>query len=799
VSRGGAVGGVAGRGTASAPGPRSTRAGEFRGVPPKLRARAGAAEVAAAAPLPALHVVGAPRARVAGTNLAAWCGVLSIALLALLAPTCLAAEAPSARAAKPWSAAEHQAQLDRMQQRTKVFYELLEKGDRERAAPLWPEIERELAAFGDELQERLDQMRQEVMDRDGDLEELYRTSRWREPEIMSLVATYHLAWIRYQGAQLTGEAARRKDLLQKAVRGFSQFLLVNEVPEIYAESLYGRGLAFLDLGETSKAVEDLEAATQAGAPAVAAKARAAVEEARRRAGGKTAPSENEPEQLLARLGELTPRAAAGDASVEKDAMALARGLAARGGPWPARVESVLLEKLGADVPAHVRSSWGLALLAQLAIDRGRCADVAPLAEASAAVNDAGRTRQRPELLFLDAGCRLNAGRSREAVAEFATLLGEFPDAPRAREAAYYRFRALDVARAADPTLGGEYEEALATFLSRYPRADGAAEARYLLAELHRSRADCARAETEYAQVPAGPFAARAHLGVLECRVAALGGGKAPPERRREVLDALRTFSRDTSARAADQALVARAALLGAAVAAGATPPDHPTALALLDGFETRYPEARDLHFRALELRLTARVGARQLDGVEGDLARYLAEAPGGPDRRRTLAHLGRELAAEAERAGTERGAPATALARRVYETLARETGDPGDRLSLAELTLRAGDAPGARRLYDETLKADPTSAEALRGAARAAAAAGERDAALAYWRRALEASPPGGTAWYEARLAEVALLAQDGRRTQACELIRTSRGHATSAGADSLEARLRGMEPEVCR
>src|SRR2546430_7189308 len=132
-------------------------------------------------------------------------------------------------------------------------------------------------------------MRQEVMDRDGDLEELYRTSRWREPEIMALVATYHLAWVRYQGTQLVGDAARKKDLLQKAARGFSQFLLVNEVPEIYAESLYGRGLAFLDLGESAKAIEDLEAATQAGAPAGAAQARAALEEGPRRGSGTPAP------------------------------------------------------------------------------------------------------------------------------------------------------------------------------------------------------------------------------------------------------------------------------------------------------------------------------------------------------------------------------------------------------------------------------------------------------------------------------------------------------------------------------
>ena len=724
--------------------------------------------------------------------------MIAIAALLTFSASSVAADGMSARAAKPWSAGEHQAELDRIQQRTKAFYEVLERGEKERAAGMWPEIERELAALGDELQERLDQMRQEVMDRDGDLEELYRSSRWREPEIMALVATYHLAWVRYQGAQLPGDAARKKDLLQKAVRGFSQFLLVNEVPEIYAESLYGRGLAFLDLGESAKAIEDLQAATQAGAPAVATKARAALEEARRRAGGKAAPSENEPEQLLAKLGELTPRAAGGDASAEKDAATLARGLAVRGGAWPARVQSVLLEKLGADAPAHVRSSWGLALLANLAVDRDRCADVAPLAEASAAVNDAARARQRPELLFLEAGCRLNGGHAREAAAEFATLLAEFPDTPHARDAVYYRFRALDVARTADPALTAEYEESLTTYLTRFPRADGAPEARYLLAELQRSRGDCGHAEAEYGRVPTGPFAPRARLGVLECRVAGLAAGRASAGQRRQVLDALQAFVRETPARP-DQALVARAALLGAAVAAGGTPPDHTTALALLDGFETRYPEARDLHSRALELRLASRVGAGRLDGVEPDLAHYLAQAPPGPDRRRTLAHLGHELAAQAERAGTERGAPAVALARKVYETLVHDGGDANDRITLAELTLRAGDAPAARRLYEDAVKTDGTSAEALRGAARAAAAAGDRDAALGYWKRVLEANPPGGTAWYEARLAEVTLLAEGGRRSQACAIVRTSRGRATSAGADSLEARLRGMESDVCR
>ncbi|HJQ82710.1 MAG TPA: hypothetical protein VKA21_01445, partial [Candidatus Binatia bacterium] len=188
------------------------------------------------------------------------------------------------------------ATLAQLEQRSKAFYDLLDRGERERAGTLWPALEADLARFRSGLEERLGRMRDEVIERDGDLEELYRSSRWRDPEVMSLVAAYHLAWVRYQAAQLSGEPARKKALLQKAVEGFSQFLLVNEVPEIYADSLLGRGLAFLDLGDTAKAIEDLSAAAEE--PRVAGKARAALDEARRRAGGKQTPAENDPEAQL---------------------------------------------------------------------------------------------------------------------------------------------------------------------------------------------------------------------------------------------------------------------------------------------------------------------------------------------------------------------------------------------------------------------------------------------------------------------------------------------------------------------
>src|SRR5438093_318475 len=230
-----------------------------------------------------------------------------------------------------------------------------------------------------------------------------------------------------------------------------------------------------------------------------------------------------------------------------------------------------------------------------------------------------------------------------------------------------------------------------------------------------------------------------------------------------------------------------------------SPPTPGPTAPLVGGFETRYPAAKELHARALELRLAARVATGQLAAGDRDLDAFLGLHTDATERRDTLARAGRELATRAERAAPAEQAPALALARRVYAVLVRENGDAGNRIILADLDLRAGDAAGARALYEEVLKADAGSAEALRGAARAAAAQGDREHALAYWRSVLDASQPGGTAWYEARVAQVTLLAEDGQKAEACELLRAARGRATSAGGDQLEARLRGMEPRVCQ
>ena len=62
--------------------------------------------------------------------------------------------------------------LSELERRAKAFYDLLERGQKEQAAAAFPDLERVLQGALDELQDRMDRMRDEVMERDGDIEAL---------------------------------------------------------------------------------------------------------------------------------------------------------------------------------------------------------------------------------------------------------------------------------------------------------------------------------------------------------------------------------------------------------------------------------------------------------------------------------------------------------------------------------------------------------------------------------------------------------------------------------------------------
>jgi tetratricopeptide (TPR) repeat protein len=287
------------------------------------------------------------------------------------------------------------------------------------------------------------------------------------------------------------------------------------------------------------------------------------------------------------------------------------------------------------------------------------------------------------------------------------------------------------------------------------------------------------------------------LGILECRVSALGADT-PEAERAAVLRDLTAFAEKTSTKDA-ASLVARASLLAALVAASSKPPDSEVTVTMLRDYETRFPKQEEWHAMARQTRLEALLALGRLGDAEADAARVL-DAPLTPETTRLLTRLGNDLVARADRAqaGDPEGERAATLARSIFAKLAAKSGAVTDRLVLADLELRTGEPAEARAVYEQILADDPGSTQARRGAARAAETMGDHAAALGHWRAVIEASTPGGTAWYEARLNQIDVMVADGQTDMACDLLRRSLGQATTTGGDALEAQLRAKQPELC-
>ena len=79
------------------------------------------------------------------------------------------------------------------------------------------------------------------MEQDGDLDALYETPAFKEAQVVASQALYFLNWLHYYGARLY-DGAQRKELLEKAQRGFSEFAVGDRRSELLVESLLGRGL-----------------------------------------------------------------------------------------------------------------------------------------------------------------------------------------------------------------------------------------------------------------------------------------------------------------------------------------------------------------------------------------------------------------------------------------------------------------------------------------------------------------------------------------------------------------------------
>jgi tetratricopeptide (TPR) repeat protein len=724
-----------------------------------------------------------------------------------------------------WRAADVRPVLGPLEDATRRFV-AMSRGNA--AIRLGDELVPILADLHAGLAAHIEAMRQAVIERDDDVETLLRSAAYRERETLALTALYYLSWARYQQANLLpGSAPGRRELLRKAVRGFTEFVYVNEIPALYGDCLYGRALAFHALGETGNAKADLQAIVELGSrnPAYG-RARAALDAiARGRSlGAPTQPVDRTTaglEQLKKLLAShAAPAGTSGSQrrTAQHEALELARTLAAGGSSNAKRVDAVIEQAGGKQSGAFLDFLRG-----ELASDRGEHERAIALYVRAAEATDADAEHYRSRARFAAAAARYRAARYDEAAAAFAAFAAGHPDAAEAEAALYFRFKALEAQRAATPAAGGadaSYLVALGEYLERFPSGPNAPEIRYRLAEGRHASGDCdgaLRAAGEPAG--AGAWEQWARFIVVQCRAAAARAGwHAGADAEGDYTaarDAARAI-RDAAIASEDAAILdlgARASLLAALLAASAPTPRPADTMDFVTDFERQFPDAGDLLGDAIALRIVARARLGSADARAGgtDIAALadmaaLDDPEAGAD---SLRGVGTALVAEADRTTGERRRAFLALAQSVYQALASQpaarTGNGGrpagtvrtaDLAILGQIGLELGDPGAAAAAYEALLAADPGSLEALRGIALTTEQQGENAEALRRWQAVMARANPGDTLWYEGVLHTARIEHARGRTAAACAVLRNARAQVTATPVPEEHTRL---EQQYCR
>lgn len=681
-------------------------------------------------------------------------------------------------------------------------------------------------------QGRIDKAQAEIIREDGNPEVLYKERWWQLDRGFALAAAGQLSWLHYRMAMLSPDQKdKRRQWLEKSVREFSEFIAAPD-EKMRLESLLGRGMARKELGERSEAEGDLQLVLQqAKGTSLFWPARMALGELRASAGGASAIAETR--KLLAeaqsaglpaatlqqirllRLDALLATMASGGAgeAVQKEAASLAAQLSSQGPALSQRVTKMTLARLKDPRPvlgATVSAEW---IAAENLAAAEKFEEAAKAYERIARSTDASAREHADEVHHRLGVCWFRLGRYADAEREFREYLAAAPDGALAAESAYLQFRAAEGVFRATPS-----EETRSSFLavaeyftSRFPGHESAYEGWFRLGEMLQAERRYMAAADAYAKVEGPPaFRLRAAAAEVQCVADELATAEQMDEARAGELRARAEaawvrFDEVASAPKTEVSADLRArTVVARALAAGSGPgADAAHALALLDGFEQRFPEQFDVVLPVTALRLATSTALDRLDVAE-PAARALAAMPGAEANYHELVErLSRALlrrsadAAPVDPAASQRWA---ALATTLLDRL-RAAGRPIPdevRLNLAQSYVEQDRLSDAAALYRELLAATPQSRSLLRASALVADRGGESAEAADLWARLAQLQEVATPAWYEARLAAAAALAASGQKEGACRGVREVEGFRPDLRDAPTKQKFAELSARVC-
>jgi len=676
---------------------------------------------------------------------------------------------------------------------------------------------------------------QKVIDEDGDLEALQDSEAYRSAQLFASQALYFLNWLNYYGARFY-DGKQSQEMLERAQAGFSEFAVGEEHNDLTVESLLGRGLCNLELGNIEYATHDLAAVAKDDKASQDRrnKARFALLDAYVRSGNVKQALPLSEELLAATSGDeanwvrflriralLDGAKKAGGSDGERYrqlALAMMEQLRRGGTAWADRVTALAQTEIEnpEEWSKKAQSPFAKWELAKLLVQKNDYASALPLLEDVVASQDESLKSQMPEAHYILGLAKFKAGEYIESANQLDSALAD-EKASYAGDAAYVRFKALEAAVAVDPTSvePERYENALRTFLKEYPDHASAFEAQFRLAEYMQAQGQFTQATAAYAKVQGDPsFELQALFGTLQCSFELLRDTPRDPARKQlleKIGGELDRFETQVAAYEAkppkdDQTPVAqmraKTAIMKAVYLRLQPQVSYDGVLAALAGFEDKDGAQDDLLPQVVRLRLEAYQALGRFADAEAEVRKHsdvIAKLDPAQIEQLAVGFI-REGARRSGRGDKAANEAAQQVALRFYETLATdESPSARTQLTLARLYENTGRVDEARDLYAKVIEDRGDSVAALRGLARIAEAQNKPDAAIGYWKKIVAGTRPGDYPWYESSYEVARLTHTLGNDDEACRQLNELKPAMPGLSEADLRTKLDALYKTVCK
>ena len=682
---------------------------------------------------------------------------------------------------------------------------------------------------------KLEALSKGVMDQDGDLDALYETQEFKQSQAVAAAALYYRNWLDYYGARLY-DGAKQKELLNAASKGFGEFAIGDQPGELKTESLLGRGLSYLELGDQASALRDFQLVIDSptATPERKVKARLALLDAYSRANrtqdalrysdellhGGQLPAADLPLVRYVRLETLFDAAdkskGADGERYRREASSLMDTLRGAGKGWSDKVDALMVARVDdpkawAGKTDSPRVQWELA---RLMLVKNDYAGATPLLRQLVDSKDGDAKEFQPEAHYWLGVGAFKSNDFTVAAGELdAALAGGSGDwAPEAR---YLRFKALESLMAqpqADPALAERYRAALHDFLDKNPDHPLAYEARYRSGELLQSSNDFTAAIDEYAKVQGDPaYVLRARFGTLQSRFELLKGDTQPPARTARLaaigsdLDAVdaqaKALQAQKNAAIALPEIEAKATLLRAVYISLTSDKGDEQVVVLLADFDKRFPDQKDLLPQAVRLRLGALLALGRFAEAEQAVNQFgpALAAEHRTDSLSSLASGFRKASARKKAGGDAEASAAAARTALALMALVGAEGGAQQQMQTAQLQEATGDFKGAEATYAGMVAADPNSLLALRGLGRVAEARGDIAGAKSHWADYTKKSRAGDQGWFLGEYQQARLEVASGDKKGACKRLEDLRASMPALTDADLRKDLSTLYEQACK